>query len=243
MSKFKYLLLLLIIIVSAVLFQNHRLRSAEKDRAECINNLLIAKHIDGIEVDYYNRGTSPVLQGTITADKKQLLLQTLNNQCGISEFQDFINIIEDKHLTKTWLNFSIDNINNIITLLGTVATQNQLDDILEGFANSLPELSIAHDVSVDESISNNDFAMTITLVLATLTDVQMADITLGNGEIIIKGLVRDRIQEKLLMDKLQSMFSGEKKIINQLEQVVENDSDRQELEFKLAPLPQLQQEN
>ncbi|HHL31561.1 MAG TPA: hypothetical protein ENJ41_03170, partial [Oceanospirillales bacterium] len=110
--------ILLIIIVLAVLFQNHRLRSAEKDRAECINKLLIAKHIDGVEVDYHNRGTSPVLQGTIAADKKQLLWQTLNNQCGISEFQDFINVIKDKHLTKTWLNFSIDNVNNIITLTG-----------------------------------------------------------------------------------------------------------------------------
>ena len=238
MKKFiLFFLFTIAILVSIYTLTNNT--NAEKKIAQCINEILNKAKIDTIEVETKNRGTSPIIKGMISKQDKNKALRLLKGQCGITELQDFVEIKTTTKALRPWLNFKIDNVNNIITVAGQVHSQSELDDVLASFVTN-DNKTIVHSLSVDEHIPASDYAIYITLIMVSIENIQLADISINNGNITLKGLVRDKIREKETLSKLQQIFIDEMAIINQLELVVKQRREIEGLKFDLAPMPTLE---
>ncbi|MBL4660740.1 MAG: hypothetical protein JKY19_10320 [Alcanivoracaceae bacterium] len=235
---------LFFLLILATLFSIYILTNdtnTEKKIAQCINKILDDAKIDAIDIDTKDRGSSPIIKGIVSKQHKAKVLSLLKGQCGITELQDFVEIKTITKVLHPWLNFKIDNVNNIITVSGQVHSQSELDDILTSFATN--DKTVVHNLSVNELISASDYAIYSTLIMASADNIQLADITINKGEIILKGLVRDKIRERETLLKLQQIFTDEMTIINQLELVVKHRREIEGLKFDLAPMPILQPPN
>jgi len=216
--------------------------NTEKKIALCINKILDDAKIDAIDIETKNRGTSPIIKGMVSKQNKNKALGLLKGQCGITELQDFVEIKTIPKTLQPWLNFKIDNVNNIITISGQLHSQSELEDTLASFATN--DKTIVHSLSVDEHIpTNDDYAVYVTLIMASIENIQLADITINNGNITLKGLVRDKIRETETLLKLQQIFIDEMTITNQLELVVKHQREIEGLKFDLAPMPTLEPPN
>ena len=240
MKKF----ILFFLFIAAILFSIYILTNntnTEEQIAQCINTILDDAKFNAIDIETKNRGNSPIIKGIVSKQDKGKALSLLKGQCGITELQDFVEIKAITKVLQPWLNFKIDNVNNIITVSGQVHSQSELDDILASFATN--DKTIVHSLSFAQHIPANDYAVYVILIMASIENIQLADITINNGNVTLKGLVRDKIREKETLSKLQQIFIDEMKIINQLELVVKHRREIEGLKFDIVPLPALKPPN
>ncbi|VAW36959.1 hypothetical protein MNBD_GAMMA01-1853 [hydrothermal vent metagenome] len=212
---------------------------SEKLLAQCINNILLQTKIDSIQVDTANRGKSPVLTGLASQKNKDALLKTINQNCDILELHDLIKVKVAIKTVGTYLGFQIDNAHNIVTIEGLVSNQSERENILDSFTSAMTDMTIKHDIKIDARAKSTDYAMYITLLLASIANIQLADITIQNNELRLKGLVRDKTREQQTLNILQQLFQDDLKIINQLELVVKFKPDIEALKFENMPMPLL----
>ncbi|MBL4772562.1 MAG: hypothetical protein JKX98_02840 [Alcanivoracaceae bacterium] len=228
--------LLTVILIGIYILTNNT--NTEKYIALCVNEILNKAEISSIQIETKNRGKSPILKGVTSKKKKDLVLKLLDSQCGVVEFQDFIEVKTKIEKVEAWLNFKIDNVNNIITVSGQVGSQTELHEILNSFATN--DKSITHSLSINKQIPTIDFAIDVTLIMASIENIKLADISISSSEIILKGLVRDQIRENETISKLERIFFAEKTINNQLELVVKHTKNIEGLKFDFTPVPTLE---
>ena len=78
--------------------------------------------------------------------------------------------------------------------------------------------------------------------MPSINAVQMANVSIMDIKLTIKGLVRDKLREKETIDKLNALFAEELTVVNQLELVVKHAPVIDEFQFEVAPLPKLEQQ-
>ncbi len=244
MTKKSGLFLLLILIISVLAFLWIKEEYDEKQLTKCIDEIIISQQINSIQATIKNRGKKPILKGFLTQEKKNKIIDSINNQCQIAEIQDFIEIIEPSETIASSLNFKIDYVNNILYISGLVKSQQQIDNILDSFKTAIKDnfppsdldWTLSPDISVDANAQATDYAIYITLLFTVIDNIKLADITLENNQLILKGLVRDTVRENETLSGIRRLFDDEFTIDNQLELVVKFKPDIQGIEFeKLAP--------
>ncbi len=244
MTKKSGLFLLLILIISVFSFLSIKEAYDEKQLTICIDEIINSQQINGIQITTKNRGRKPILKGSLTQEKKNKLIDNINNQCQVTEIQDFIGTIESSKPIASSLNFKIDYVNNILYISGLVKSQQQIDHILDSFKTAIKDnfppsnldWTLSPNLSVDANAQAIDYAIYITLLFTVIDNIKLADITIENNRIILKGLVRDTIRENETLSGIRQLFDDEFTIDNQLELVVKFKPDIQGIEFeKLAP--------
>jgi len=93
---------------------------------------------------------------------------------------------------------------------------------------------------INPKVKGTGNAIYITLLMSSLNNVKLTDITIEKGQLIIKRLVRDKLREQLTIALLQQLFEKDLTIINQLELVIINDTTIEKIEVDLVPLPKLE---
>ncbi|MCF6289349.1 MAG: hypothetical protein L3J53_08980 [Proteobacteria bacterium] len=141
--------------------------------------------------------------------------------------------------SQAWVDFSIDNFNKTITLHGIVGNQKELDDIMQNFASTHADKSISHDITIDARLRSTDFALNLSLLLAVITDVKVAEVKFTAKQIELKGLTLDKQSETQTMLKLQQLFADEFVIVNNLELVFKDNTRIKDIKFELSVLPEL----
>jgi hypothetical protein len=231
-KKKTYIIILLFFIALALYFAINASVSG-KHKTNCLN---ILKKSAQISVD--SNHNTIVLSGSATTEDHQKILQLVEAQCQDLSIQNNIKI--KSGLADSWLNFKIDHVNSKITILGIVNNQGDIDSILSSFSGSLPDMSIEYEIDLNNNAEDKNFAVTIMLILSAIDDIKLVDINLQKKDLIIKGLVRDKLREQQALMKLNQIFDDELNIINQLELVINNKPDIDKLEFEKAPLPKLE---
>lgn len=241
------ILVLLVFIISLLTFVVFKSWHEETQLTNCIQKTLNSQQIVNIEATIKNRGQKPILSGKLTQEKKDTLLNAINNQCEVTEIQDFIEIIEPPVTIASSLNFKIDYVNNTINVSGLVNNQQQIDNILNSFKNAIKDnfppsdldWTLAHDISMDNNSQKFDFDIHITLLFTAIHNIKLADITLEKNQLILKGIVRDQIREKETLSKIKRLFDDKYTIINQLELVIKLKPDIPGIRFEKLPPPVL----
>lgn len=140
---------------------------------------------------------------------------------------------------KAWIHFDIDNFNQLITIHGVLGNQREVKNIIKSFSDSLPDKTIAHDITIEETVRSKDFAINMTYILSSIERVQMAEVEYDNLKITIGGLVLDATSKSDVIYQLQSIFHKEKTIIDKLDIVFEEAPEIQSLKFKKPKIPKI----
>lgn len=245
MTKKSGLFLLLILMASVLAFLSIKDTYDEKQLTTCIDEIIISQQIKDIQVTTKNRGGKPILKGFLTQTKKNKLINSINNQCQVTEIQDFIGTIESSKAIASSLNFKIDYVNNILYISGLVKSQQQIDNILDSFKTAIKgnfppsnlDWTLSPDLSADANAQAIDYAIYITLLFTVIDNIKLADITIESNRIILKGLVRDTIRENETLSGIRKLFDDEFTIDNQLELVIKFKPDIQGIEFEKIDPP------
>ncbi len=191
-----------------------------------------------LTIEKPERNQMPLIKGSVSTKKdKNHIINSLKDKCNLSQFNDFIEISKDLAPQQTWINFSIDNVNEVITVSGEINRQSELQAILDSLATT--EKKVVHSMHINKKVSDHDFAGDITFLLTAIDNIQMADITIYTKEMVIKGLVRDKLRKQQTMHKIEALFTDQFTINNQLETVAKNTAEYEPLDIEFEPLPPL----
>ena len=230
----KFYILALFLFIASVLFFAIKTYLSNNQKEKCIKTLTQSAQIS---VDF-NQSTI-ILSGSISADRHEVVVQLIEEQCRNLTIQNNIKINAKSKFSESWLNFKIDHVNQKITILGIVNNQGDIDSILKSFSESLPNMSIEYEIDLDKHVKDKNFAVTTMLILTVIDEIKLIDINLYKQDLIIKGLVRDKLREQQALIKLNQIFENELNIINQLELVINNKPEIDKLEFEKILLPEL----
>ena len=232
-SKSTRFFIIILFLSLAIYFVIYKYRS-HKQRENCISLLAQSEQIS---MDTSNN--SIILSGSTNIDNHETIVQLINKQCQNITIQNSIKIETKLKLAESWLTFKIDHVNNKVSVFGIVNSQDDIDNILSSFSESLPNMSIAYEIDLNKNVNDKDFAVSILLILTAIDEIKLIDISLQKQNLTIKGLARDKLREQQTLMKLNQIFEGEYNIINQLELVINNKPDIEKLKFEKIPLPKL----
>lgn len=244
----KKLLIVLLIVLSSLGFYFFYLKPAnEKQLVLCIDNVLEQLQIDGIQLDNKNHGTLHVFKGSTNKKNKTTFIKHIKKQCQMTEFKDAIKVVTIKVLTYPSLNFQVDHFNQIVSVNGLVKTKIEHDNILSNFTNAYSnkykdsDWQVAHDIKIDRYIESTDFDIYIALLLPSITEIKLTDITIENKKLMLVGLIRNKATENTVIAKLTSLFEEDLQIINQLELITRDNPKIESLRMEFSPMPKLEE--
>jgi hypothetical protein len=241
-KSLKYTVISLIIAISAIVYFIFNNNPSESDISECINNILNNSKNHSLVIITKNRGNTPILKGKATLIEKNNIIELVKKKCRSIEIQDFVEIIKQIPINLPSINFKIDHVNNIIIINSLVNNQVDANNILDSFNNAFINqnipFTIKHDIQTNDKINPSEFDVYITLLIPSISAVRMTDITIKGNQIIVKGLVRDKLREKETIDMLTELFADELIIINQLELVIQAPV-MDKYKYELSPLPNI----
>lgn len=231
----KYLLFIILITGLSSLYWFHE-KNSVSSQIECA--ITITTGYEQLIIENRGKSQIPLIKGFVSTQKDKLqLIKSLNDNCQISEFDDFIEISKDLSQQDTWINFSIDNVNNVITVSGEINRQTELQAVLDSLATT--EKNVVHSIHINKNVANHDFAQDITFLLTAIDNIQMADITIYPKEMVLKGLVRDKLRQRETINKVEALFADQLTINDQLETVAKNNAEYETPDIEFAPLPSL----
>ncbi len=147
-----------------------------------------------------------------------------------------------KHIA--WLQFEIDEVNNIISITGKLKKQKQIKEVLAIFFDNFPNMTLAHDIQIDVLIKPNNSLMNhLSYILPSIKPIKRTRIKLTEDTLILEGLVRDEQREKLVLSMLDQLFNDEINIDNKLEKVIKDNNNIKPLEFSLPDVPAVEKGN
>lgn len=138
-----------------------------------------------------------------------------------------------------WIDFSIDDYNDTISIYGILGNQHELERIIVNFSDAQPEKIIKHDVSINESVKSTDFALNLLLILSSISNVKTAEIKFNAKQMTIKGIVLNAKAQILTIKNLRNIFNGDINIVNNLELVFEEETTIDPLDMDFTTLPEL----
>ena len=235
--KKSHQLLIGILVISGVVYTILRINAISE--LDCVDAILNQNEIYTVLAEKNNDLLK--LSGSLSEQEKEHLIKLINSSCQIEKFYDEITTYKAKHPTIAWINFSVDNVNQLVEIHGVVSSQLEIRHVTEIIKNSYPQKKIINDLSTNYGLGKSDFAENISLILATVGSIQLLDISLKNNELIIKGLARDSYRANQTMHKLHALFDGELKITNQLDAVIKPEIEVESFDFKIPP-PELEKQ-
>ena len=237
MAKKFVLLIGAVLILGIVLYPNHL--NKEQSTKACILHILINNKIKGLSVNV--DPNQIVIQGqtsTATKDKIQDLsfLQCSRNKV-ITELS-----LNDRPLKHTaWLQFEVDEFNELISITGKLKKQIQVKEVLAIFLDNFPNKTLAHDIEIDVLIKpTSPLISHLSYLLPSIGPIKVARIKLTDTTLKLEGLVRDTNRENQLMSQLKQLFTNEVSIENQLEKVIKDNNNIKPLEFSLPEIPSIE---
>ncbi len=224
------------IIIIYLAYNFYHNKQAEDELKVCIDEILKNNASDNITVETKGRGKFPLLSGNTSKYNKDKIIKNINRLCQVNEIQDFINdlnIIKDNN---SYIDFSIDSFNNIITIKGAFNNQEEFDQALKSFNDVLPNMQIQHDVKIDNEIKSADIALDMALLLPSIKSIRVAEISIKNGKLNLNGIIRDPVIEEKTLQLLHQLFDDKYTIINELQQVIDN-TEKYEIEIEPPSIP------
>jgi len=204
-----------------------------------MDNILNSQAESDVFSETQGRGKYPILNGSATAQSRKEIIESISRQCQLVEIQDFIEVTDNPNKSVAYINFSIDEANALVSIKGVVKNKKLRDATLQSFTDAIANKTITENIKINPRVKKEDFSMTITLLLASIDSIKLSNITLKNKQIIIKGLVRDKHREAETINTLKQLFADDFTLINELERVVPLDSEIQDIQLELMPLPKL----
>lgn len=219
-------------------YQNHN----ESKLKSCLTDLLTAEELQNISIEVKNRGSKPLLQGTLNQKQQQTLVDKLQGQCGTTEIHNFMQPPQSNSNEAAAFQLSIDNYNQTILLQGQVQSKSLKQALIRLVASSYPNMAVSEMLQVDKTATINEIEENLALVLTQIHSIEMAKITLKPAEITLEGLVRDKVIENEVVSQFALLFEPKIKINNQLERVLKNKSlfDDQFLETEDISVPAIE---
>lgn len=240
--------LLILFILTALAFSAGFvfMGKSESEIAGCINSILDSSKDHSLYIETKNRGDSPLLKGKAQKKNKEAIINLIQQKCGALNLQDLVDDDSHTQINTPSLSFEMDNVNYIIEINGLVKSKKEADNIIVSFDNAFNDkqqtYTIKHDIRSDRAIAKSELDVFVTLLIPSITNVQLAQISIKNNQLIINGLVRDSTREQQTIDQLTALFAEDLQIINQLELVVKHEPIIEEFKFKLTPLPTIEEQ-
>ena len=222
------------------------LRNPENEINNCINAILTSSTGHSLYIETKNRGNTPLLKGKADKKNKELIKNLIEKKCGPINLQDLAEESLYLPITTPSLSFEIDTVNNIIVINGSVNSKTEVSNIINSFNNALNDtqqaFTLKHDFKTDRAIRSSEYDIFVTLIIPSINNVQLAQISINNDQLTIKGLVRDKNREQETINQLTALFAEDLQIINQLELVVKHEPIIEKFKFEITPLPTIEEQ-
>lgn len=242
----KLTLILLITVMGIMTYTVFFNATSETENKQCINNILKTFNNHSLIIETKNRGNTPILKGQASIKTKNDILELISQQCASLKVQDFVEPVKETLSKSPSLSFEIDNFNSVIIINGMVNNTLEANTIIDSFSNAFNDqnitFTIKHDIKSNDEIKPSEFDILITLLMPSINAVQIANVSIQENRLTLKGLVRDKLRETETIDKLKALFADEFIIINQLELVVKHEPVTEKFKYKLAPLPKIEEQ-
>jgi len=142
---------------------------------------------------------------------------------------------------QAWLQFQIDEVNELVSINGKLKKQAHVQEVLAVFAENFPNKTIAHDIELDVLIRPDNLLVNhLTYLLPSIDLIKVAKIKLTDNTLMLGGLVRDASSEYQVINTLKQIFTNEVIIKNSLEKVIKTNEPIKPLEFSLPALPPIE---
>jgi len=245
MKKTKIFISLIILLILLYIAYAYKNKYDENKVVTCLNGVVNELNLSHIEIDVRGRLDSPVISGKVYKDQKKQFLKLIKGKCDVVSFEDFITIHSKFEEEIAQVNFTLDSVNNIATIIGLVNSSIEQQEILNSFTAAVNKhygpWTIKHEIITSKNVSQKDFSIDITLIFTAISLVKVTDISFIENKLIVKGLVRNESTLEQTTKQINQLFSDELQIINQLENVViEETDDIEVLEIDLGPIELLE---
>ena len=231
--------LFIALVLISIAFFFYWSMGTEKRISNCIDKLIADNNLQNITSKTQNRGKFPILEGELTKEQHKHLISQIQQTCDVAEVQDFIKVVENEAPLFAELNIQIDSFNHIIYLRGVVNDKREHDDIIENVMAVSPDYTLSHQIYIDDRVKKIEFAENIALLIPAISEIKYSDITVSENQVILKGLIRDKIRFDETMSQLNELLADNFEIINQLELGIETEIEIENLEFEKPELPEL----
>ena len=221
-------------LLGIVLFLNQKEQSLSSK--SCVLKLLADNTIETSAV--VEHGNQIILKGSVDKQTKYKINNLSFETCGTIEIIDGLVLNENNTKHQSWLQFEVDDVNELVSIHGKVKNQKQMKEVLTLFKENFPNKTIAHDLEIDVLINRkNSIISHLTYLLPSIKPIKVAQINLTENSIKLEGLVRDRKRQDGVINTLNLIFANEVKIENNLETVIKDKNAIKSLEFDLPPIP------
>ena len=235
MSKIKIGLLSFVILLLLYLFIKTQSQASQQ---KCIEQFLQNNEIYTVSVE--NKNKQLALLGSALELEKEELLNYTKNKCLLTDFIDNIETFKNLYPSKAWLNFTVDNYNNTLTIEGVLPSLLEKKHLKQLFLAHFPNKKISTKLSIQYNLEKTQFEEHLSFILASLGELQLLDITLTRHMVIIKGLARDNYRAQQTLNKLHTFFDGILKINNQIDSVVNTPIEFNPIEIEKMQPPKLE---
>ncbi len=237
MAKKLVLIISTLLLFGIVLYLSQL--SKEQSTEVCILRVLADNSIKGLSVNVDS--DQIIIKGQTSSSTRDKIQDLSFSQCGNNEVITELSLNDNTLKHTAWLQFEIDEFNELISITGKLKKQNQVKEVLEIFSDSFPNKTLAHDIEIDVLINpNSPLTNHLSYLLPSINTIKMARIKLTDTALRLEGLVRDTNRENLLLSHLKQLFTNEVSIENHLEKVIKDNNNIKPLEFSLPEIPSIE---
>ncbi len=221
-------------LIGIVLFLNQKEQSLSSK--SCVLKLLADNGIENSAV--IEHGNQVILKGSADKQTRYKINNLSFETCGTIEIIDDLVLNENNTKHQSWLQFEVDDVNELVTIHGKVKNQKQMKEVLTLFKENFPNKTIAHDLELDVfTRRKNSIINHLTYLLPLIKPIKVARINLTEKSIKLEGLVRNKKRQDDVMNPLNLIFANEVKIENNIETVIKDKTPIKSLEFDPPPIP------